>query len=69
MQGWIYSHLVNSIWKCFVDHFGIDSINSFVFCSCYLMTKLHPIQHHICDIEHMAFFSATARYKIRVDEC
>ncbi len=67
MQGWIYSHLVNSIGKCSVDHLDIDSINSLVFCSCCLITKLHPIQRHIYDIEYMAFFSAIVRYKIRVD--
>ncbi len=45
--GSIHCHFVHLISNSMVDHFNIDSINTFIFCTGGLTTKLHLIQHQI----------------------
>ena len=54
--GSIHSHCVHSNSNSTVDHFDIDSINALIFCTGYLMTKLHLIRYRISyDVDYIVF--------------
>ena len=62
--GSIHSHFVHLILNSMADYFDIDSINTLIFCTGSLMTKLHLNQHQISyDVKYIAFLSLNNRYK------